>query len=164
MTKQLILIGLLTGLLGNWSCTNRPGEKTLQIQSNPHDMKVTEETLKQILEAFNRHDLDAIMEFFADDCSFDFPRGPESWGQRFVGKAQVREALAGRFRGIPDVHYGEDRHWISSDGTRGLSEWTLTGTTTAGDNIKVRGCDLWEFRNDKVTRKDSYWKIVEPAK
>jgi hypothetical protein len=25
----------------------------------------------------------------------------------------------------------------------------------------VRGCDLWEFRDGKVTRKDSYWKIVE---
>lgn len=164
MRKQIILIGVLTGLLGNWGCNNRPADKALQIQSNPQDMNVTEDTLKQILDAFNRHDLDAIMEFFADDCSFDFPRGPESWGQRFIGKAQVREALASRFKGIPDVHYGEDRHFISSDGTRGLSEWTLTGTTTSGLSIKVRGCDLWEFRNGKVSRKDSYWKIVEQAK
>ena len=126
-------------------------------------MKVTIETLKQILDAFNRHDLDAIMEFFSDDCSFDFPRGPESWGQRFIGKAQVREALASRFKGIPDVHYGEDRHWISSDGNMGVSEWTLTGTTTSGLTVKVKGCDHWEFSKGKVTRKDSYWKIVEPA-
>ena len=163
MTKQILLIGLLTGLLGNLGCNNRTSDKTVQVESNPHDMKVTEETLKEILDAFNRHDLDAIMEYFSDDCSFDFPRGPESWGQRFIGKAQVREALAGRFKGIPDVHYGEDRHWISSDGNRGLSEWTLTGTTTSGLRVKVRGCDLWEFRNGKVTRKDSFWKIVEPA-
>jgi steroid delta-isomerase-like uncharacterized protein len=125
-------------------------------------MTETEETLKQILDAFNRHDLDAIMEFFSDDCSFDFPRGPDPWGQRFIGKAQVREALAGRFRGIPDVHYGEDRHWISADGSMAVSEWTLTGTTTSGVAVNVRGCDHWEFRNGKVTRKDSYWKIVEP--
>lgn len=46
----------------------------------------------------------------------------------------------------------------------GVSEWTLTGTTTAGLSVKVRGCDLWEFRDGKVTRKDSYWKIVEPKK
>jgi len=124
-------------------------------------MEVTEETLKQILEAFNRHDLDAILEYFSEDCSFDFPRGPEYWGQRFKGKTEVRKALASRFEGIPDVHYGEDRHWISSDGNRGLSEWTLTGTTTSGVSLKVRGCDLWEFQNGKVTRKDSYWKIVE---
>jgi steroid delta-isomerase-like uncharacterized protein len=119
---------------------------------------VTVEILQQILEAFNRHDLDAIMEFFADDCTFDFPRGTESWGQRFIGKTQVRAALAGRFEGIPDVHYGESSHWVGGD--RGVSEWTLTGTTLSGVHIKVRGCDLWEFKNGKVIRKDSYWKIV----
>ena len=138
-------------------------DKKLEVQTNSQEMKVTVETLKQILDAFNRHDLNAIMEFFTDDCSFDFPRGPEYLGQRFIGKAQVREALAGRFKGIPDVHYGEDLHWISAEGNMGVSEWTLTGTTTSGFSVKVRGCDLWEFRNDKVTRKDSYWKIVEPT-
>lgn len=125
-------------------------------------MKITVETLKQILNSFNRHDLDEIMEFFSDDCSFDFPRGPESWGQRFVGKSQVREALEGRFKGIPDVHYGRDQHWISADGNMGVSEWTLTGTTTSGLKLKVGGCDLWEFRDGKVARKNSYWKIVDP--
>ena len=122
-------------------------------------MEVTPETMKQVLEAFNRHDLNAIMEFFADDCTLEMPRGPEPWGQRFNGKDQVRDALAGRFKGIPDVHYGEDRHWVA--GNRGVSEWTLTGTTTSGIHLNVRGCDLWEFRDGKIIRKDSYWKIVE---
>lgn len=124
-------------------------------------MTMTTETLKQVLDAFNRHDLDAIMQFFSDDCSFDSPRGTAPWGTRFYGKAQVREGLAGRFKGIPDVHYGEDRHSISADGNTGVSEWILTGTTTAGVKLKVRGCDLWEFLDGKITRKDSYWKIVE---
>ncbi len=121
--------------------------------------EITIETLEQILDAFDRHDLDAIMAYFSEDCSFDFPRGPEPWGQRFVGKEQVREALAGRFKGIPDVHYGDDRHFVVGD--RGVSEWLLTGTTLAGVALKVRGCDLWEFRDGKIVRKDSYWKIVE---
>ena len=163
MRKHLLLIGLLLGSLGDLGCNNSPSDKALQVQHDPQDMKVTKETLKQILDAFNRHDLDAIMEYFSDDCSFDFPRGPEPWGQRFIGKAQVREALASRFKGIPDVHYGEDRHWISSDGKMGVSEWTLTGTTTSGISVEVRGCDLWEFSKGKVTRKNSYWKIVEPT-
>lgn len=126
-------------------------------------MPVTTETLNQIMDAFNRHDLDAIMEFFAEDCSFDFPRGPESFGQRFTGKAQVCEALASRFKGIPDVHYSDASHWISADGKRGVSEWTLTDTTLSGDRVNVSGSDHWEFNGGKVTRKDSYWKIVEPA-
>jgi ketosteroid isomerase-like protein len=44
------------------------------------------ETLKAITNAFNAHDLDTIMEFFAEDCSLDMPRGPEPWGKRFVAK------------------------------------------------------------------------------
>jgi len=119
---------------------------------------VTVSTLEAILDGFNRHDLDAIMAFFTEDATLDTPRGADAWGTRFAGKDAVREGLAARFAGIPDVHYGEDRHFVCGD--RGVSEWRLTGTTTAGQRIDVRGCDLWEFRDGFVARKDSYWKIV----
>jgi ketosteroid isomerase-like protein len=114
-------------------------------------------TLKAITDAFNRHDLDAIMSFFTDDAIFESPRGSDAWGRRFSGKAEVREGLAARFSGIPDVHYGEDDHFVAGD--RGASEWTLTGTTTDGERLEVRGCDLWTFRDGLVSRKDSFWKI-----
>ena len=117
------------------------------------------ETLKAIMEAFNAHDLDTIMTFFADDCSLDMPRGPEPWGRRLCGKSAVREGLASRLAGLPDVHYGDDRHWVSGD--LGVSEWLLTGTTPDGRHVRVRGCDHWEFRGAEVVRKDSYWKIVD---
>lgn len=123
-------------------------------------MTVTIETLKAVLDAFNRHDLDAIMAHFAEDAVFESPRGSDSWGTRFEGRAAVREGLARRFAGIPDVHYGDDRHFVAGD--RGASEWTLTGTTTDGERIEVRGCDLWEFRDGLIVRKDSYWKRIEP--
>ena len=42
------------------------------------------ETLREVLDAFNRHDLDTIMEFFADECSMDMPRGPNAYGNRFI--------------------------------------------------------------------------------
>lgn len=157
MTRQILIIFFFVGLIGILSCNN----KIQSIKTDMQQLTMTIDTLKVVLDAFNRHDLDAIMEYFSDDCSFDFPRGSEPFGQRFIGKAQVREALAGRFKGIPDVHYGEDRHWLSVDRTQGVSEWTLTGTTTFGVKLKVKGCDLWEFKNSKITRKDSYWKIIE---
>ena len=119
---------------------------------------VTVATMEEVLDAFNRHDLDAIMAFFTEDAVLEMPRGPEPWGSRSVGKAAVREGLAMRFAGIPDVHYSEDRHFVCGD--RGVSEWLLTGTTTTGEHIAVRGCDLWEFRDGLIARKDSYWKIV----
>lgn len=125
-----------------------------------NDRREIEKLLVEILDAFNRHDLDAIMEFFAADATLDMPRGPFPWGQRFVGKAEVRAGLASRFAGIPDVHYGADRHWVCDD--LAVSEWTLTGTTTTGRRLEVRGTDHYEFRAGKVIRKDAYWKTVEP--
>ena len=124
-----------------------------------NDLKPTIETLKQFVEAFNRHDVDAIMAFFSEDCSMDSPRGPHPWGTRLIGKEQVREGCVGRFEGLPDVHYDEDRHWVVGD--MGFSEWRLTGTTPSGERVEVRGTDHLEFKDGKIIRKDSYWKIVE---
>jgi taurine dehydrogenase small subunit len=118
------------------------------------------EVLRHVLDAFNRHDLDAIMSHFPDDCAFEAPRGPDRWGRRFSGKEEVRRGLAARFEGIPNVHYGDDDHFAC--GTRGVSEWTITGTTVEGVAVDVRGCDIWTFDADGlITRKDSYWKIRE---
>ena len=120
---------------------------------------VTTDILKAFLEAFNRHDLDAIMGFFTDDCVMEGPKGPDPWGTRLVGKKQVREGCRSRLEGLPDVHYGNDQHWAQGD--KGVSEWTLTGTTRSGERIEVRGTDHLEFRGEKIVRKDSYWKIVD---
>jgi steroid delta-isomerase-like uncharacterized protein len=119
------------------------------------------ELLREVLAAFNRHDLDAIMSHFADDAVFQSPRGPDARGRRFVGKEEVRRGLAARFEGIPNVHYGDDDHFAC--GSRGVSEWTITGTTVEGVALEVRGCDLWTFDADgQIVRKDSFWKIREP--
>jgi steroid delta-isomerase-like uncharacterized protein len=123
--------------------------------------RVSEETLRAVLDGFNRHDLDAIMSHFADDAVFESPRGPDPWGTRFIGSAAVRAGLAKRFAGIPDVHYGGDDHFVSEDGRRAVSEWTLTGTTTDGQRLEVRGCDLWTIEGGRIVKKDSYWKRVE---
>ena len=119
----------------------------------------TTDLLKTFLDAFNRHDLDAIMRFFADYCVLYMPRGPQPWGTRYTGRQAVREGLAGRFAGVPDVHYGDDRHFVSGD--IGVSQWTLTGTLGDGKRLEVRGLDVLDFRDGRVVRKDSYWKIVE---
>ena len=108
--------------------------------------------LQAFLDAFNAQDLDAIMSFFTEDCILDMPTG-----QRMVGKEQVRKGIQSRFDGIPDIVYGDYRHWTCGD--RGVSEWTIRGTRSTGEPIEVRGCDLFEFTDGKISRKDSFWKI-----
>ena len=120
----------------------------------------TTEGLRAIARAFDEHDLDTIMAYFAEDAVFEAPRGPNPFGTRVVGRDAIRDAFAGRFSGIPDVRYTGDSHFVSGD--RGCSEWTLSGTTSEGTRIEVRGCDLWTFRDGAAIRKDSYWKIRTP--
>ncbi|MET0145011.1 MAG: nuclear transport factor 2 family protein [Ilumatobacteraceae bacterium] len=124
------------------------------IMSNEQHLEV----MRRVFDAFNRRDLDTIMSFFADDPVLEAPRGSEPWGSRFVGTDEVRRGLAARFEGMPDVAYSEEDHVAC--GNRGVSEWTIRGTTVRGDRIEVRGCDLWTFDADgRIARKDSYWKI-----
>jgi ketosteroid isomerase-like protein len=118
-------------------------------------------TLAKLCDAFNAHDLDRIMTFFADDCVLEMPRGNKPWGSRFQGKTDVRAALATRFEGLPDVHYGNDEHFVDEAAGTGMSKWLLTGTNREGKRIEVQGCDFYTFRDGKVIRKDAYWKIVE---
>jgi len=121
------------------------------------------EKLAGLCDAFNAHDLDQIMTFFSDECVLEMPRGPHPWGARFEGRQAVRQALATRFEGLPDVHYGDAEHFADEARQAGMSKWTLTGTTRDGRRLEVRGCDFYTFRDGLVTRKDSYWKILEDA-
>jgi steroid delta-isomerase-like uncharacterized protein len=115
---------------------------------------MTTPPLDGLLDAFNAHDVDAILSFFTEDCVLDTPRG-----QRFAGKEQVRKGFQARFDGIPDIVYGEARHFTCGD--RGASEWTIRGHQATGEPIEVRGCDLFEFSDGKISRKDSFWKLLD---
>ena len=75
------------------------------------------------------------------------------------GGQEVRAGIQSRFDGIPDIRYVDDRHWTCAD--RGVSEWTIRGTLTTGEPIEVRGCDLFEFADGRIKRKDSFWKILD---
>jgi hypothetical protein len=65
----------------------------------------------------------------------------------------TRRRYTSRFEGLPDAHYGNDRHWVCGD--MGFSEWTLTGTTPLGERVEVQGTDHLEFRDGKIIRKNS---------
>src|SRR5436305_15163487 len=117
--------------------------------------------LVEICDAFNAHDLDRIMGFFADDCVLEMPKGSKPYGSRFEGKHDVREGLAARFEGLPDVHYGNAEHFVASAADTGMAKWTLTGTTREGPRKEVQGCHVYTSRDGKVIRKDAYRKIVE---
>jgi steroid delta-isomerase-like uncharacterized protein len=112
--------------------------------------------LDRFADAWNRHDLDALMSMMSDDCVFEASAGPEVAGQRSEGRQAVRDAFAAVFETFPDAHWGNARHFIA--GNRGVSEWTFTGTHSDGKRVEVNGCDLFTFRDGEIVVKNSYRK------
>lgn len=113
------------------------------------------------LEAFfdkgwNRHDVDLLMTFMAEECVFESTAGPEVCGTRHVGRERVRQAFARVFEMFPDARFHDARHFVAGD--RGVSEWRFTGRTVEGRQVEVNGCDLFTFTGDKITLKSSFFK------
>jgi steroid delta-isomerase-like uncharacterized protein len=114
------------------------------------------ELLDRFADAWNRHDLDALMSMMADDCVFEASAGPQVDGQRSEGKPAVRAAFAAVFEAFHDAHWANARHFVAVN--RGVSEWTFRGTHEDGKRVEVDGCDLFTFRDGKIAVKNSYRK------
>ena len=122
--------------------------------------QVTKKLLDEIQDGFNQHDVDAILSHFADDCVWLMARGPKApEGQSCVGKVEIGRVLRARYDQIPDMRWEEMHHWICGQ-TKAFSEWLVRGSPVGGETFAYLGCDLWEFRNGYVTKKDTYWKSI----
>jgi ketosteroid isomerase-like protein len=118
---------------------------------------MTEQTLATVHrfnDAFNRHDVDAVMELMTDDCIFDNTRPPPD-GERIVGQAVVRAFWAEFFRRSPDARF--DTEEIFAAGDRCVVRWTYHWVKD-GKPGHVRGVDIFRVRDGKVAEKLSYVK------
>lgn len=118
--------------------------------------KITEAFLQSFADAFNAHDVNAIMSLMTDDCIFQASAGPDIDGEKFTGQREVRKAFEDVFKTFPDAQWLNARHFVIGD--RGVSEWTFSGTRQDGTKIEVTGCDLFTFKNGKIAIKNSYRK------
>jgi steroid delta-isomerase-like uncharacterized protein len=123
--------------------------------------EVTTEMLQAFADAWNRHDVDALMSFMTEDCVFEASAGPDICGNRYVGSEAVRASFADVWAVFPDAHWGGVCHFVHGD--RGVSEWTFTGTRLDGSRIEVHGCDLFTFTGSKISLKNSYRKNRPPV-
>lgn len=120
-----------------------------------------EALLEEFLDAYNRHSVDDVMSFFTDDAVFEAPSGTGPSGRQFVGKEQIRAAVSARFLSSPDVHWEPEQNLVL--GNRGASSWLVSWTDSDGHVTRVRGCDLFDLRDGKIAKKDSFFKTVVAA-
>lgn len=119
-----------------------------------------EKLLAAFADAWNRHDVDALMSMMTDDGVFEASGGNDVNGERHEGRPAVRAAYAAVFARYPDAHWGNVRHFVTGD--RGVSEWTFTGTQKDGTRVEVTGCDVFTFRSGKIAMKNSFRKNRTP--
>lgn len=118
-----------------------------------------EQLMRDISAAFNSRDVDRIMGFFTDDATFWLARGPEPVGRTLHGKEAIRKALTERFKVIPDMRWDHKEYIFAGD--RAVSVWTVSGRGADGEALNYQGCDIYQFRDGKIWKKDTYWKLVE---
>ncbi|WP_288392653.1 nuclear transport factor 2 family protein [uncultured Herbaspirillum sp.] len=128
--------------------------------SSSANASVTIETLQAFSDAWNRHDIDALMQFMHPECEFLTAAGHETHGTRHTGPQAVARAFASAWISVPDAQWRNARHWVA--GERGVSEWTFTGTAADGTPIQADGVDLFVFRDGKILQKNVFRKIRTP--
>ena len=125
----------------------------------PHPL---EKAIAAYGEAWNRHDVEAILAMHTEDSVFE----NHTSGGRGVGKDAIREILRGVFAAFPDIRFDARRTYVR-DGVV-TQEWTATGTlavpytrgaTTVqptGRKVSWNGVDVIPFAGERVARKDVY--------
>lgn len=124
--------------------------------------KLTVADLKATFDAFNRHDIDAVMTHFAEDCVFYTVAGDHEFGTRIEGREAIANAFTGVWSAMPDVEWAGHSHFLSEDGSRGVSEWTFKATNPDGTRIEVQGADLFRIRDGKIVEKQAIRKQRPP--
>ncbi len=115
----------------------------------------TLQTIDRFNEAFNRHDVDAIMALMTDDCIFE-NTSPAPDGQRYEGQDAVRAFWQGMFASTPDAHFDTEEMFAAGD--RCTVRWRYTYTASNGTQGHIRGVDVFRIRDGKVVEKLAYVK------
>jgi len=113
-------------------------------------------------DAWNAHDLDAIMSMHAPDMVFE----NHTAGESAQGPEEVRKHIGAIFESWPDLHF-ETRRLYVRDGVV-TQEWTASATHSntmrrgelvaepTGERIEWRGVDVIPYEDGLIKRKDVY--------
>lgn len=118
---------------------------------------MTEERLAAFMEAWNRRDVDAIVESFTDDGVFYASVGPELMGAASVGREAIRAGVETFFARFPTGRFEDTTLFVSGD--KGFAEWTFVVTGPDGEDVATRGCDLFEFEGERIRVKNAFRKV-----
>ena len=121
-----------------------------------------QEFIDRYNDAWNAHDVDAIVAMHTDDSVFE----NHVTGDVNVGRERIGTAIRGIFAVFPDLSFEGRRQYIRDDLV--VQEWTARGThegtmtrggvqvEPTGKEVEYKGMDVIPIENGLVARKDVY--------
>ena len=106
-------------------------------------------------EAFNRHDVPAMMEMMSEQVAFE-NTAPAPDGTLYKGRVAVSEYWQNFFTSSPHAHIIIDE--IFGFGNRVVMLWRYNWEDSTGQPGHVRGVDIYRIVNNLITEKLSYVK------
>lgn len=107
--------------------------------------------------AWNSGDAELVTSYFADDGVYHASVGPDALGKTFTGKADIRRGVQVFFDRFPGGKFENLKVTVSGD--LGTFEWDFVTTDANGTRVSTAGCDLLQFRGDKVLVKNAFRKV-----
>ena len=114
--------------------------------------------VERLLDAQNRHDLDAFVACFDAGYRSEQPAHP---GRTFSGSDQVRQNWAAVFAGVADFH--ADLLRTAQEGDTCWAEWSWRGTRADGTRLDMRGVTIFGLRDDRIAWGRLYMEDVDAA-
>jgi len=122
------------------------------------DDPVTQSTLEAVQrfnEAFERHDVDGVMDAMTEDCVFENTCPPPD-GERYAGQGSVRTFWEHFFASSPDARFTIEEIFAAKD--RCVVRWRFDWKGMDGTPGHIRGVDIFRVLNGKVAEKLAYVK------
>lgn len=156
MNKILILLIMTSFILTSCktSFSNKQIQTAMVTETENSKESLTLLAVEKFNIAFNRHDVDAVMNAMTEDCIFE-NTNPQPDGTRLVGADEVRAYWKKFFAANPDAFFETEE--IFANGDRCVVRW-IYRKTKDGKPWHLRGVDVFKVRNGKVAEKLAYVK------
>ncbi|MES2794714.1 MAG: nuclear transport factor 2 family protein [Bacteroidota bacterium] len=152
MRQIFALIFLALFIVTSCKTSFRKKEKQLNMESETKNLTIA--AVDRFNAAFNKHDVDAVMNAMTEDCIFE-NTSPQPDGTRIVGAEAVRAYWIKFFTNNPDALFETEE--IFAEGDRCVVRW-IYRKTREGKPWHLRGVDIFKIRNGKVAEKLAYVK------
>lgn len=124
---------------------------------------MSQQLLAALGSAWNRQDVEGVLECFAPDGTYHDAFGERPLGATYKGHAAIRGALIATFAAFPGARLATvGQPLLSPDGSA-ASEWVFEYTGADGTPAQLHGSDFFLIEGGKVKVKNAYVKAYSES-